>query len=154
MERNEDAARSSDAGSVLDTNHGTLSLQPSRIASTAAGRLADSASKKLTGKESPRAEVKEAWIEQEDTDDAPIESASSLLDSQARSKRLPDWARAPIPDRIEGPFVVVRRVVDSNDPAIFPTLHMALDGHIGGTVELADEGRSSSMISLFLAKPV
>ena len=41
---------------------------------------------------------------------------------------------------MSGPFVVVRRVVDSSDPAIFPTLHMALDGHIGGTVELADEG--------------
>ena len=43
-------------------------------------------------------------------------------------------------DRIEGPFVVVRRIADSSDPTVVSSLHRALDGHIGGTVELADEG--------------
>ena len=35
---------------------------------------------------------------------------------------------------------MVRRVGESSDPSIVPTLHTALDSKIGGTVELADEG--------------
>ena len=46
----------------------------------------------------------------------------------------------PVPDQIEGPSVVVRRVVESSDPFTVPTLHMALDSFIGGTIEVADEG--------------
>ena len=45
-----------------------------------------------------------------------------------------------MPDRIDGPFVVVRRVVESSDAQSVPTLYMALDQRIGGTVEIADEG--------------
>ena len=36
--------------------------------------------------------------------------------------------------------MVVRRIADSSDPTIVSSLHRALDEHIGGTVELADEG--------------
>ena len=36
--------------------------------------------------------------------------------------------------------MVVRRIADSSDPAVVSSLHRALDGRIGGTVELADEG--------------
>ncbi len=46
----------------------------------------------------------------------------------------------PVPDRIDGPFVVVRRVAESSDVFTVPTLYMALDQRIGGTVEIADEG--------------
>ena len=53
---------------------------------------------------------------------------------------LPEWARSAVPDRIDGPFVVVRRVVESSDAFTVPTLYMALDQKIGGTVEIADEG--------------
>ena len=35
-----------------------------------------------------------------------------------RRKFFPDWAGSPIPDRIDGPFVVVRRIRDSSDPTI------------------------------------
>ena len=58
----------------------------------------------------------------------------------AAAKYLPDWAGSPVPDRVEGPFVVVRRITDSDDPSIVSSLHRRLDVHIGGTVELADEG--------------
>jgi eukaryotic-like serine/threonine-protein kinase len=63
-----------------------------------------------------------------------------LSDLDQGSKRLPDWAQLPIPDRIDGPFVVVQRIVEPGDSQTVPELHMALDRHIGGTVELADEG--------------
>jgi serine/threonine protein kinase len=53
---------------------------------------------------------------------------------------LPDWSRSPIPERIDGPFVVVRRTFTGSDPFKLPALDLALDQHIGGTIELADEG--------------
>jgi eukaryotic-like serine/threonine-protein kinase len=53
---------------------------------------------------------------------------------------LPDWARAPVPDRIDGNFVLVRRVAESSEASIVPALDMALDQRIGGTIEIADEG--------------
>jgi len=137
---NEDAALSTDPDAVLDLNRGLQPLPRSSLASTAAGRLSNSGSRKLDAKEPSGFEAKVPRVEEEDTEPSPIGSASSLLESEARSKLLPEWARAPVPDRISGPFVVVRRVVESSDPTIVPTLHMALDSKIGGTVELADEG--------------
>jgi serine/threonine-protein kinase len=78
------------------------------------------------------------WIEPEDADPAPL---AAPLDPDAGSKYLPDWARAPIPERISGPLVVVRRITPSNDHAAsVPQLYMALDQKTEGTVELADEG--------------
>jgi serine/threonine-protein kinase len=77
----------------------------------------------------------------------PVDSAGDLTphsaflsDLDKGSEQLPDWARSPVPDRVDGPFVVVRRIVDAADSQSVPELHMALDRHLGGTVELADEG--------------
>ena len=79
------------------------------------------------------------WDEPPDFD-AHETSEGSRAQRDGAAKYLPDWARSPIPSRIDGPFVVVRRIADSSDPTIVSSLHRALDGHIGGTVELADEG--------------
>ena len=43
--------------------------------------------------------------------------------------------------------MVLRRVADPTDGLTEPTLHLALDGHIGGTVEVADSGPFRSTIS-------
>jgi serine/threonine-protein kinase len=78
------------------------------------------------------------WIEPTD-----VGNFDSDIRSQApglRSRHLPDWAKTPIPERIDGPFVTVRRIPDGRDPSAVPTLHAALDSFIGGTIELADEG--------------
>jgi serine/threonine protein kinase len=88
----------------------------------------------------PAGEAQGDWVEPADTESSANGSGRALVDSDAAPKYLPEWARPQVPERIDGPFVVVRRVADSNDSAAVPTLHMALDGHIGGTVELADEG--------------
>jgi serine/threonine protein kinase len=55
-------------------------------------------------------------------------------------ERLPDWARSSIPDRVNGPSVVVRRIVEPGESQTLPEINMALDRYVGGTVELADEG--------------
>ena len=74
-------------------------------------------------------------VETDDTDSAKIAAST-----EAEARFLPDWARSPVPDRIDGPFVVVRRTFTSGDPFKLPALDLALDRHRGGTIELADEG--------------
>ncbi len=81
-----------------------------------------------------------AWEEPVDREGDPNRQVGFLSDLDRGSERLPDWARTPIPDRIDGPFVVVRRIVEPGDAQAVPELQMALDRHLGGTVELADEG--------------
>jgi len=81
-----------------------------------------------------------AWEEPVDREEDTFQQGGFLSGLDRASARLPDWARTPIPDRIDGPFVVVRRIVEAGDAQTVPELHMALDQHIGGTVELADEG--------------
>jgi serine/threonine-protein kinase len=97
-----------------------------------------------TGMPAPEApeEVKAPapWREPEDTEPHLVAQGPSLKGAASAAKYLPDWARSPVPKRVSGPFVVVRRVSDANDPATVPSLHLALDGRIGGTVELADQG--------------
>ena len=89
-------------------------------------------------KSGPR-EATAKWVEPVDI--APQRDARAAeADAVFRSKVLPEWARSAVPDRINGPFVAVRRVVESSDPLTVPTLYMALDQKIGGTVEIADEG--------------
>ncbi len=78
------------------------------------------------------------WVEPADTEPSLTDGAGAGVPVGPRF--LPDWARATVPDRIDGPFVVVRRVVDTPDPTTVSTLHTALDSVIGGTIELADEG--------------
>ena len=75
------------------------------------------------------------WVEPADPE--PVAAVSASAEDR---HHLPDWARAPIADRVDGPFVVVRRIPDRNDAEAVPSLEMALDRNRGGTVELADEG--------------
>jgi serine/threonine protein kinase len=79
-----------------------------------------------------------AWVEPADVEAPRVDAGATNADAESRF--LPDWARTPVPDKIDGPSVVVRRVVESSDPFTVPTLHMALDSFIGGTIELAGEG--------------
>jgi eukaryotic-like serine/threonine-protein kinase len=133
-------ALSADSDASVDLNRGIVPAPRSNLTGAATVSLSNSASRNLTPKKSSDVEPKAQWVEEQDSEASPIDTAGSLLESEARSKLLPEWARAPVPDRISGPLVVVRRVADATDPTIFPTLHSALDGNIGGTVELADEG--------------
>ena len=52
---------------------------------------------------------------------------------------MPAWALAPVPERVEGPLVQVRRVVESRDPTDLSTLRKGFD-ETKGTIEIADEG--------------
>jgi eukaryotic-like serine/threonine-protein kinase len=79
------------------------------------------------------------WVEPVDVEPS-RDARAAEADALFRSKVLPEWARSAVPDRINGPFVIVRRVVESSEPLTVPTLYMALDQKIGGTVEIADEG--------------
>jgi serine/threonine protein kinase len=80
------------------------------------------------------------WDEPRDVDTPATGAQQTDSPPAAAAKYLPDWARSPVPGHIDGPFVAVRRITDSDDPSIVSSLHRALDDHIGGTVELADEG--------------
>ena len=81
-----------------------------------------------------------AWKEPEDVETADAGSSKAAAYAEAEARFLPDWARSPIPDRIDGPFVVVRRTFTGGDSLKLPALDLALDRHRGGTIELADEG--------------
>ena len=92
-----------------------------------------------TKKTAAASAVKEKWVEPADNE-SPKSAGSTQGDASSGSRFLPEWARSAVPDRIDGPFVVVRRVAESSDAFTVPTLYMALDQKIGGTVEIADEG--------------
>ena len=79
------------------------------------------------------------WVEPVDID-PPRDARAAEADAVFRSRFCPNGRGRAVPDRINGPFVTVRRVVESSDPLTVPTLYMALDQKIGGTVEIADEG--------------
>jgi serine/threonine-protein kinase len=81
-----------------------------------------------------------AWQEPIDSEPDPNRPDEILSTLDRGLESLPDWAKLPIPDRIDGPFAVVRRIVDPADAQSVPELHMALDRNLGGTVEIADEG--------------
>ncbi len=102
-----------------------------------------------TGKPSPvstrpaRKEPESSWIEPTDPEPPANDPPGARIDSDGDSNYIPEWARSPIPDRIDGHFVAVRRVTAANDHgSTIPMLDidMALDQKIGGTIELADEG--------------
>jgi|GEM_PF-1350723 len=59
--------------------------------------------------------------------------------SEQDPRILPEWAKAPVPDSLPGPFATVRRVTDPKDSAQYPTLRLGFDV-IGGTLEIADNG--------------
>ena len=75
--------------------------------------------------------------EPEDFDPPP--AAVDSYSTETLRKYLPEWALAPVPERVEGPLVQVRRVVESRDPTDLDTLRKGLD-ETKGTVEIADEG--------------
>jgi serine/threonine-protein kinase len=91
----------------------------------------------------PPAPSKRPREEPDDKDPVPGELGPIPADIQERRGHLPEWTRSRAAPRTEDPTVVVRRAADVADPAdgtTEPTLHLALDGHIGGSVELADDG--------------
>ena len=83
---------------------------------------------------------KPRWFEPEDAEPAAGELASIPTQYQAHRTHLPEWTRSVGAARPEDAPVVVRRVADPADGPTEPTLTHALDGHIGGVVELADDG--------------
>jgi eukaryotic-like serine/threonine-protein kinase len=85
----------------------------------------------------PQVEV--PWAEPADSEPAPGEQPVAPLPAPTL-KDWPAWARMPIPARVEGPLVVVRRIADAGDPSAVSSLRAALDGATGGTIQLADEG--------------
>jgi serine/threonine-protein kinase len=81
------------------------------------------------------------WHEPDDTDPVPSDPDPRQAATEELRRELPEWTRTPTPTRPEDSVVVVRRVSDQADgPTTEPTLHHALDRHIGGIVELADNG--------------
>jgi eukaryotic-like serine/threonine-protein kinase len=80
------------------------------------------------------------WVEPDDPDLAESAVSGAVHGVRAAPKSFPEWVQAPVPERIVGPFVVVRRAPGSKDAAAVPSLRTALDNHGGGTVEIADEG--------------
>ncbi len=96
-----------------------------------------------TGAQPSQINIKQSgmvWNEPVDSDEDRAQDGALLSELDKGSEQLPDWARSPIPDRVDGPFVVVRRIVEPGETQTVPELHMALDRYVGGTVELADEG--------------
>ena len=85
--------------------------------------------------------LKPAWVEPMDVETADTTLARPPPYAEAEARFLPDWARSPIPDRIDGPFVVVRRTFtgratrSSCRHSTWPWISI-----VGGTIELADEG--------------
>ncbi len=67
---------------------------------------------------------------------APVTAAYT---AETLKKYLPEWALAPVPTRVEGPLIQVRRVAGSREPTLFPSLRLALN-ETKGTIEIADEG--------------
>jgi serine/threonine-protein kinase len=81
------------------------------------------------------------WDEPVDIEPAAIKPGAALGGAPAALELLPAWARAATPERLDGPFVAVRRVPEpEGGTTTVGTLHIALDRFIGGTVELRDEG--------------
>ncbi len=71
---------------------------------------------------------------------APPPPAITAYTEETLRKYLPSWALAPVPERVEGPLVVVRRVAAAaREPSVLPSLRQALN-ETRGTVEIADEG--------------
>jgi serine/threonine-protein kinase len=88
----------------------------------------------------PPEPTKPTWDEPEDRDPVAGEIVPLPPELQERRGHLPEWTRSRLPGRPEDPTVVLRRVADAADGLTEPTLHLALDRHIGGTVEVADAG--------------
>lgn len=80
-----------------------------------------------------------AWVEPRDPVSSPASDRPSSYTPETLKTYLPAWALAPVPSRVEGPLIRVRRVSRPNDPATVSTLRNALD-ETKGTIEIADQG--------------
>jgi eukaryotic-like serine/threonine-protein kinase len=94
-----------------------------------------SAKAKPAAPPAPAPVVARAWVEPAETPPADVPEPSYPAEWEGRT--LPEWARAPVPERIDGPFVTVRRVGPARD--VVPDLRQAFNLS-GGTVEVADDG--------------
>jgi len=80
-----------------------------------------------------------AAVAVEPVDVDPPAPVTAAYTAETLRKYLPGWALAPVPTRVEGPLIQVRRVAGSREPTLFPTLRLALN-ETRGTIEIADEG--------------
>jgi serine/threonine-protein kinase len=69
----------------------------------------------------------------------PLVAETNFYSAETLKKWLPEWALAPVPTKVEGPLIQLRRVVESREPSTVSTLRMALD-ETKGSVEIGDEG--------------
>ena len=77
------------------------------------------------------------WVEPEDHEE--IAPQAESYSAEILRQYLPEWALSPVPARLDGRTIVVRRVVEAREPSTVPSLRMALD-ETRGTTEIADEG--------------
>ncbi|MEO6809213.1 MAG: protein kinase [Isosphaeraceae bacterium] len=75
------------------------------------------------------------WVEP--TEPPPLIAKESTYPNIDQAQFFPDWAAQPVPDRIKGPFQIIRRV--SEDKQVVPDLIRSFNVG-GGTVEVADNG--------------
>jgi eukaryotic-like serine/threonine-protein kinase len=80
------------------------------------------------------------WVEPPDLDPRDGASEQGKLPAAVAEKYLPEWARAAVPEHIDGPLLTVQRIATSSEASVVPSLQRGLEGQSGGTVELADEG--------------
>lgn len=85
-------------------------------------------------KNEPKAATVASWVEP--LDPAGTAVAEEQFASALESQFVPDWATTPIPERIDGPQITVRRIAEPGDAV---SLRGAFD-KLGGTVVLADNG--------------
>ena len=78
-------------------------------------------------------------VEVEPVDVDPPTPVTAAYTEETLRKYLPEWALAPVPARVEGPWIQVRRVTRSREPTLFPSLRLALN-ETKGTIEIADDG--------------
>src|SRR5208337_4266098 len=80
-----------------------------------------------------------AAVAVEPVDVDPPAPVTAAYTEETLRQYLPEWALAPVPTRVEGPLIQVRRVAGAREPTLFPTLRLALN-ETRGTIEIADEG--------------
>lgn len=78
-----------------------------------------------------------AWVEPKDP--PPVVGEPKSYPAEILAEYLPEWGREPIPDQVDGPLTVVRRVVAKREPGSVASLRMGFDAP-KGTVEIADAG--------------
>ncbi|MDR3620257.1 MAG: serine/threonine-protein kinase [Paludisphaera borealis] len=88
-------------------------------------------------KEPTEPSVVETWVEP--LDEEPIRMTPTRYTPEVLIRYLPIWGRTQIPDQIDGPMTLVRRVPETREPGTVSSLRHALDVP-KGTVEICDAG--------------